>query len=323
MFQLQDFKQCVFQKNIDHLFPICACSSTSLSLSKEALKRTNLFGHIIIIILFIITNKDDISTSTTFHQDLREVIPHVHQSRKLSKIETLSLSKNYIMALTNVICEMRGEAAPYRSPYRILAWLFLIQQPPHNFFTIIIVIMISLVPSAEGNLLAECTEQEEEDKRRLAGIVVIIIFVTIIVVIITIGVIIFIVDVVTIVIIAIMMIIHQLFEELTNPSPAAPHHHWWGGRDEVNPAQPPHRQHQHQQRAVFGLKIVPKMLVGWVQVSHQDCALSVGILDRLCHGLLSRMILEHHFTILGNRLSWFLSSQPDRAIVNSKGCHDT
>ena len=120
MFQLQDFKQCVFQKNIDHLFHICACSSTSLSLSKEALKRTNLFGHIIIIILFIITNKDDISTSTTFHQDLREVIPHVHQSRKLSKIETLSLSKNYIMALTNVICEMRGEAAPYRSPYRIL-----------------------------------------------------------------------------------------------------------------------------------------------------------------------------------------------------------
>jgi len=46
-------------------------------------------------------------------QELREVIPHVHQSRKLSKIETLSLSKNYIMALTNVICEMRGEAAPY------------------------------------------------------------------------------------------------------------------------------------------------------------------------------------------------------------------
>ena len=53
------------------------------------------------------------------------------------------------------------------------------------------------------------------------------------------------------------------------------------------------------------------------RVSHQDYALSVGILDRLCHGLLSRMILEHHFTILGNRLSWFLSSQPDRAIVNS------
>jgi len=70
-------------------------------------------------------------------QDLREVIPHVHQSRKLSKIETLSLSKNYIMALTNVICEMRGEAAPY-----------------------------SLVPSSEGNLLAECAEQEEAEEKR-------------------------------------------------------------------------------------------------------------------------------------------------------------
>ena len=49
--------------------------------------------------------------STSFHrllfflQGLREVIPHVHQSRKLSKIETLSLAKNYIMALTNVICK--------------------------------------------------------------------------------------------------------------------------------------------------------------------------------------------------------------------------
>jgi len=41
-------------------------------------------------------------------QDLREVIPHVHQSRKLSKIETLSLSKNYIMALTNVISTQQG-----------------------------------------------------------------------------------------------------------------------------------------------------------------------------------------------------------------------
>lgn len=33
--------------------------------------------------------------------------------RKLSKIETLTLAKNYIMALTNVICEMRGEEKPY------------------------------------------------------------------------------------------------------------------------------------------------------------------------------------------------------------------
>ena len=43
--------------------------------------------------------------SIFFLQGLREVIPHVHESRKLSKIETLSLAKNYIMALTNVICK--------------------------------------------------------------------------------------------------------------------------------------------------------------------------------------------------------------------------
>lgn len=66
-------------------------------------------------------------------QELREVIPHVHQSRKLSKIETLSLSKNYIMALTNVICEMRGEAAPY-----------------------------SLVPSEQSSLLEEREGEELE-----------------------------------------------------------------------------------------------------------------------------------------------------------------
>ena len=46
-------------------------------------------------------------------QQLREVIPHVKMERKLSKIETLTLAKNYIMALTNVICEMRGEEQPY------------------------------------------------------------------------------------------------------------------------------------------------------------------------------------------------------------------
>ena len=48
-----------------------------------------------------------------FLQQLREVIPHVKMERKLSKIETLTLAKNYIMALTNVICEMRGEEQPY------------------------------------------------------------------------------------------------------------------------------------------------------------------------------------------------------------------
>ncbi|XP_015926552.1 class A basic helix-loop-helix protein 15 [Parasteatoda tepidariorum] len=47
-------------------------------------------------------------------QALREVIPHVSRERKLSKIETLTLAKNYIMALTNVICDMRGEQLPYK-----------------------------------------------------------------------------------------------------------------------------------------------------------------------------------------------------------------
>ncbi|XP_015907367.1 class A basic helix-loop-helix protein 15-like [Parasteatoda tepidariorum] len=47
-------------------------------------------------------------------QALREVIPHVAMQKKLSKIETLTLAKHYIMALTNVICEMRGEDRPYQ-----------------------------------------------------------------------------------------------------------------------------------------------------------------------------------------------------------------
>ncbi|ESO84239.1 hypothetical protein LOTGIDRAFT_98055, partial [Lottia gigantea] len=47
-------------------------------------------------------------------QGLREVIPHVNLERKLSKIETLALAKNYIKALTNVVCEMRGEFSPYK-----------------------------------------------------------------------------------------------------------------------------------------------------------------------------------------------------------------
>lgn len=47
-------------------------------------------------------------------QGLREVIPHVRLERKLSKIETLTLAKNYIMALTNVVCDMRQEQSPYK-----------------------------------------------------------------------------------------------------------------------------------------------------------------------------------------------------------------
>ena len=38
----------------------------------------------------------------------------------------------------------------------------------------IIMVIISLVPSAEGNLLAECAEQEEEDKHRLVVLIIII-----------------------------------------------------------------------------------------------------------------------------------------------------
>lgn len=49
----------------------------------------------------------------SYLQQLREVIPHIKMERKLSKIETLTLAKNYIMALTNVICEMRGEEKHY------------------------------------------------------------------------------------------------------------------------------------------------------------------------------------------------------------------
>lgn len=40
-------------------------------------------------------------------QSLREVIPHVKKERRLSKIETLTLAKNYITALTDVIIVMR------------------------------------------------------------------------------------------------------------------------------------------------------------------------------------------------------------------------
>ncbi|XP_039449524.1 protein dimmed [Culex pipiens pallens] len=45
-------------------------------------------------------------------QSLREVIPHVKKERRLSKIETLTLAKNYITALTDVIIVMRGEGEP-------------------------------------------------------------------------------------------------------------------------------------------------------------------------------------------------------------------
>lgn len=37
------------------------------------------------------------------------MIPHVKKERRLSKIETLTLAKNYITALTDVIVVMRGD----------------------------------------------------------------------------------------------------------------------------------------------------------------------------------------------------------------------
>lgn len=40
------------------------------------------------------------------------MIPHVTKERRLSKIETLTLAKNYIVALTDVICAMRSEERP-------------------------------------------------------------------------------------------------------------------------------------------------------------------------------------------------------------------
>ncbi|XP_073824397.1 basic helix-loop-helix family member dimmed [Musca autumnalis] len=42
-------------------------------------------------------------------QSLREVIPHVEMERRLSKIETLTLAKNYIINLTHIILAKRNE----------------------------------------------------------------------------------------------------------------------------------------------------------------------------------------------------------------------
>ncbi|XP_047231968.1 class A basic helix-loop-helix protein 15 isoform X4 [Girardinichthys multiradiatus] len=45
-------------------------------------------------------------------QALREAIPHVKMDKKLSKIETLTLAKNYIKALTTIILDMSGACLP-------------------------------------------------------------------------------------------------------------------------------------------------------------------------------------------------------------------
>ncbi|TRZ04488.1 hypothetical protein DNTS_027555 [Danionella cerebrum] len=43
-------------------------------------------------------------------QALRETIPHIKTDKKLSKIETLTLAKNYIKALTSIILGMSNSA---------------------------------------------------------------------------------------------------------------------------------------------------------------------------------------------------------------------
>ncbi|XP_018426457.1 PREDICTED: class A basic helix-loop-helix protein 15 [Nanorana parkeri] len=45
-------------------------------------------------------------------QALREVIPHVRAEKKLSKIETLTLAKNYINTLTSTILNMSNGCLP-------------------------------------------------------------------------------------------------------------------------------------------------------------------------------------------------------------------
>ncbi|XP_005397970.1 PREDICTED: class A basic helix-loop-helix protein 15 [Chinchilla lanigera] len=45
-------------------------------------------------------------------QALREVIPHVRADKKLSKIETLTLAKNYIKSLTSTILTMSSNCLP-------------------------------------------------------------------------------------------------------------------------------------------------------------------------------------------------------------------
>ncbi|KAL2722897.1 protein dimmed-like [Vespula maculifrons] len=55
--------------------------------------------------------KKEIALNDAFEL-LREVIAHVKRKRKLSKTETLTLAKNYITALTNLIHETCGEEQP-------------------------------------------------------------------------------------------------------------------------------------------------------------------------------------------------------------------
>lgn len=55
------------------------------------------------ILVNLITQSSPFFLSPPSLQSLREVIPHVKKERRLSKIETLTLAKNYITALTEVV----------------------------------------------------------------------------------------------------------------------------------------------------------------------------------------------------------------------------
>lgn len=91
-------------------------SYVSLSLCNHCMNWKEAHENVSVLnsdIFPILRNIDSLNVCIFGFQQLREVIPHVKMERKLSKIETLTLAKNYIMALTNVICEMRGEEKPY------------------------------------------------------------------------------------------------------------------------------------------------------------------------------------------------------------------
>jgi len=57
------------------------------------------------------TSSSSSNSSTSSASSAASSLPKRRQ--RLSKIETLTLAKNYIKALTNVVCEMRGETALY------------------------------------------------------------------------------------------------------------------------------------------------------------------------------------------------------------------
>lgn len=104
------------------IFPFSVCVCGYVCTYNEIVLRTPLVLQIPLIFIHIFTpfilyaHHSKVSYgnnffffffSFNFSQSLREVIPHVKKERRLSKIETLTLAKNYITALTDVIIVMR------------------------------------------------------------------------------------------------------------------------------------------------------------------------------------------------------------------------